>query len=188
MRTVQRGGLAFKLLAALLLLALPAAAQVSPLTVTLATGAACPVPLGESPLLRVPVGCPAPWDGVLYTEAEHDGTRTRVVRLDAAAIAERARADAGTAALMGCRKHRDDIVRLCDVEAAALRGRLDVLSAVAVQPAPKLWPWAALSGALAVTGSGAGNLTGRSALESTAYGAAGAALGVAVALIVEWAE
>ena len=173
--------------ALLLLLAMPCAAQVSPLTVTLATGAACPVPLGESPLLRLPAGCPSPWAGVLYTEAEHAGTRARVARLDAAAIAEQHRADIATAALVGCRKHRADIVRLCDVEAAALLGRLDVLES-AVPVRRKMWPWAALTGALAVVGSSTGQLLGRRALESTAYGAAGAALGVTVALIVEWAE
>ena len=165
-------------------------AQVAPLAVTLHAEAPCPVPRAETPLLRLPTGCPVPWAGWLYTPDEHTRMREAFARLDAAALAEAERADVARAALVACRVQRDEVTQQCVAGVARLEGEMRALSAMYAQPAdnPPLWPWAALSGGLAVVGAGAGAMADRGPGEVIGYGLAGAAVGTVVAWMVRrWA-
>jgi len=171
----------------------PCPAQVAPLSVTLHAEAPCPAPAAESPLLRLPTGCPTPWAGWLYTPDEHTRIRSMVAQLDAAALAERARADAegeradATEKMLGaCRAQRAELDRACVVGVSRIEGQVRALADISEPPPrPVLWPWAALSGGLAAAGAGAGALAGRGAGEVLGYGLAGLAVGTAVALMVE---
>lgn len=166
-----------------------AGAQVAPLAVTLHAEAPCPAPHAESPLLRLPTGCPAPWAGVLYTEQEHTRTRADFAALDSLAIARGNRADVAEQALVACRVQRDDVARQCVVGVARIEGRLDALSAESPPDPPSPVPWAVLSGGLAAAGSAIPAILGRNAGEVIGYSVAGAAVGTAVAWMVSrWAR
>lgn len=168
----------------------PCPAQVAPLSVTLHAEAPCPAPGAESPLLRLPTGCPAPWAGVLYTDAEHTRTREQGAQVNALAKARGERADVAERSLVACRVQRAELTQQCVAAVARLEGEVRALSAVYAQPAdnPPLWPWAALSGGLAVVGAGAGALADRGPGEVIGYGLAGTAVGMAVAWMVgRWA-
>jgi hypothetical protein len=145
----------------------------------------CPARPAEAPLVRLPAGCAAPWGGVLYTEQEHIGTRTRVARLDAAALAERDRADIAGRALVACRVQRDAVVSECVTGVARIDGMLSTIAGPADIERPALWPWAALAGGLATAGAGVGLLADRGPGEAIGYSVAGLAVGTAVALMVE---
>ena len=165
-------------------------AQVAPLSVTLHAEAPCPAPRAESPLLRLPTGCPAPWAGVLYTSDEHHRTREQGAQVNALAKARGERADTAERRLATCRTQRDEVTRRCVAGVARLEGEVRALSALYAQPADNapLWPWAALSGGLTVIGAGAGALADRGPGEVIGYGLAGAAVGAAVAWMVgRWA-
>ena len=175
-----------------------AVAQVAPLSVTLHAEAPCPAPAAESPLLRLPTGCPTPWAGWLYTPDEHTRIRSMVAQLDAAALAERARADAegeradATEKMLGaCRAQRAELDRACVVGVSRIEGQVQALASLDAAPLPRpvLWPWAALSGGLATLGAGVGALADRGPGEVIGYGLAGAAVGTAVAWMVSrWAR
>jgi hypothetical protein len=167
-----------------------AAAQVAPLSVTLHAEAPCPAPGAESPLLRLPTGCPAPWAGVLYTEAHHLDLRQRAAQVDALAVARGKRADVAESALRACRAQRDQVTNACVVGVARVEGAVEALSDLSAPPEPPvLWPWAALSGGLATLGAGVGALADRGPVEVIGYGLAGAAVGAAVAWMVSrWAR
>lgn len=164
-----------------------AVAQVAPLSVTLHADAPCPAPQAKSPLLRVPLGCPAPWAGVLYTEGEHSRTRTEAVQVNELAKARGARADLAERQLLACRVQRDEVTAACVVGVARIEGAVEALSDLSapVEPSPSLWPWAALSGGLAAVGAGAGAIADRGPGEVIGYSIAGAAVGTVVALMVE---
>lgn len=164
-----------------------AAAQVAPLSVTLHAEAPCPVPEVVTPLLRLPTGCPAPWAGVLYTEAHHADLRARVAQVDALAVAHRGRADVAERSLLACRTQRDEVTAQCVRGVSRLEGHIAALADLQASPVerPALWPWAALSGALSTVGAGVGALAGRGAGEVIGYGLAGAAVGTVVGAMVE---
>lgn len=170
----------------------PCPAQVAPLAVTLHTEAPCPAPAAESPLLRLPTGCPAPWAGWLYTPDEHTRTREGFARLDAAALAEAERADVAHTALVACRVQRDEVTQQCVAGVAEVRGRLDAIADLTSPPEPVAgWVYALAGGLAGVAGSLTG-LAGDDKAEalgmSIGGAAAGAAVGTAVVWLVEWAS
>lgn len=169
----------------------PTLLQVAALTVELATGHPCPAPAEPRPLLTLGVGCPAPWAGTLYTPEEHRRMRTGCAQAVAEADARGEALAVAREGLTVCDAARAEVERR---EAAGLgeaRGIIAALEARLAEapPAPALWPWAALTGGLALGGAGVGWVAGRPPGEVAAYGVAGAGLGVAVALMVErWAR
>ena len=158
-------------------------AQVAPLTVTLAAAAPCPAPAVEAPLVELPTGCPAPWDGVLATLAEHTRSRQQWAEMESVLGVRRRFGEAASAALAECRTQRDDVLSQCARDLARIEG---VLMAVPPPPEPvSALPWVALAGGLGAAGAAGARALGASVWQTGAAGLAGAALGVAVAWMVE---
>lgn len=158
------------------------------LTLTLAEGVTCPTPATESALLRVPVGCVAPWDGYLYTDAEHMRTRqgaSRSARLVAELRSERDRAYAAHDALSMT------VLPRLDILAARLDSLADVPESLAglhraMPPPDDDWP-AGVYVATGVTGALAAGLGCAAGLDGEGWAVGCSAGGVVAAAAATWA-